>query len=106
MTLHNEQNEGLHRRPATSRYDQVFGDLEEGNKDGSDHPFNVEDIKLFETLLNERPQLLKKNEKTKTSFGDTIIGLIPIIVLALILLMFLFAIITVIKAFFSARADK
>lgn len=98
MTLHRD---GLHRRPATSKYDQVFG-----NQPG--RPIcGDEEIKVFESLLSERSSDLLRKEKSP-GIGDTLIGLIPIILLAMVMLFFLFAVLTVIRAFMSVhmKADN
>lgn len=67
--------------------------------------FGDEQIKMFESLIRDpHPDLLKaRSTRGKSSIGDALIGLIPIILLTLILLMFLFAILTVIKAFLSVH---
>lgn len=100
MTLHNAP-EGLHRRPATSKYDQVFG-----NQTG--RPLvGDEEIRVFESLLQDRSthlHLMSESKQTKTvGIGDALIGLIPIILLAMVMLFFLFAVLTLIRAFMSVH---
>ncbi|KAI1296759.1 hypothetical protein HDE_05001 [Halotydeus destructor] len=89
--------EGLHRRPATSKYDQVFGDNSANTRPKDD------EIRLLESLLNQRSNLPKP--KNSSGFIDGLFGLIPVVILAMIMLFFLFAVLTVIKAFMATQGN-
>ena len=100
-------SEGLHRRPpSTNKYEQTFGaGVGNSGDDESRSPFIANDMNELEKLLNDRhnQSLLSKRSDRKTGIGDALIGLIPIILLTMVMLFFLFAVLTVIKAFMTAH---